>query len=203
MLNNKILTLIRDFAFNNSEKDDLHGFSHVERVYNLCLKLGKRLKANLLVLQIAALLHDIGRIDEKNNIDNKNHAEISADIALEYLISNNLNISDEDIRNIVQSIRAHSFSNNIMPESLEAKILSDVDKIDALGAIGLYRTISFTILNKGGIKELIEHLKNKIIKLKDRLYLDISKKIAEKRQKIILEFYREIKDEILISNDNA
>jgi len=197
MLNDNTLSLIRDFAFNNSENDDIHGFSHVERVYDLCLKLGKKLNANLLVLQIAALLHDIGRINEKSNCDNKNHAEISADIALNYLISKNLNISDEDIENIIHSIKAHSFSNSVIPESLEAKILSDADKLEALGAIGLYRTIGFTVQNHGGIDQVIEHLKNKIMKLKDLLYLDISKKIAKVRQQIIIEFYESVQEELL------
>ncbi|NVM36351.1 MAG: phosphohydrolase, partial [Candidatus Lokiarchaeota archaeon] len=76
------------------------------------------------------------------------------------------------------------------------KLLSDADKLDALGAIGLYRTIGFTVRNQGNIGDVIKHLEEKIIKLKDRLFLDISKRIAEKRQKIILDFYKEIKDEI-------
>lgn len=195
MLDNKTLSLIRDFAFLNSEKDDIHGFSHVKRVYDLCLKLGKKLNANLSVLQIAALLHDIGRIHEKSSINNKNHAELSAEIAVNYLRSKKLNLSDEDVKNIIHSIKAHSFSNMVIPETLEAKILSDTDKLDALGAIGLYRTIGFTVRNQGGIDQVIEHLENKIMKLKDLLYLDISKKIAEERQQMILNFYNQIKKE--------
>ncbi|UCC18914.1 MAG: HD domain-containing protein [Promethearchaeota archaeon] len=192
MLDNKTQSLIRDFAFNNSEKDDIHGFSHVERVYNLCLKLGKKLNANLSVLQIAALLHDIGRIDEKNKINNKNHAEYSADIAYNFLISNKLNVTDDEIKNIIHSIKSHSFSNSLTPKTVEAKILSDADKIDALGAIGLYRTIGFTIKNKGGIDQVIQHLENKILKLKDQLHLDLSKKMAEERELIIHDFYKKI-----------
>lgn len=192
MLDESILSIIRKFSYNHSEKDDIHGFSHVERVYNLCLKLGKKLNANLLVLQTAALLHDIGRFQESNNIENKSHADYSSEIASNYLKSVKFEFSPKDFKNIIHSIRAHSFSNYVVPETLEAKILSDVDKLDALGAIGLYRTIGFTIKNQGGIAQLIEHLENKILKLKDKLYLDYSKELATEKQKIILDFYNEI-----------
>ncbi|MFX0023308.1 MAG: HD domain-containing protein [Candidatus Hermodarchaeota archaeon] len=193
MLDDKILTLIRDFALKNTEKDDIHGFSHVERVYNLCLEFGKTLKANLKILQIAALLHDIGRIHEKTYTKNKNnHAELSAKIASEFLVSLSIPISQEESNQIIHCIRSHSFSNQSNPQTLEAKILSDVDKLDALGAIGLYRTIGFTIKKGGGLDKVIEHLENKIMKLKSQMHLDISKEIAEEREMIIQDFYKKI-----------
>jgi uncharacterized protein len=195
MLENNVISKIREFAIDNYEKDDIHGFLHVERVLNLCLQLGKHLNANLLILEIAALLHDIGRKSKYKKTYSKNHAEVSADMAFEFLDSCDFKLSQEDFDNIIHCIRSHSFSNNINPQTIEAKILSDADKLDALGAIGLYRIIGFTVKNKGNIDDIIKHLEEKIIKLKDRLFLDISKEFAEKRQKIILDFYKEIKDE--------
>ncbi|MFX0002766.1 MAG: HD domain-containing protein [Candidatus Hodarchaeota archaeon] len=193
MLDDKILSLIKDFAISNSEKDDIHGFSHVERVYNLCVKLGKKLNANLRVLQVAALLHDIGRIHEIIHIKNKkNHAELSAEFTHKFLQSQGFSLSQEEHKNIIHCIRSHSFSSNSNPQTLEAKILSDVDKLDALGAIGLYRTIGFTIKKKGDLNQVIEHIENKILKLKDLMNLDISKKIAEDRELIIYDFYKKI-----------
>ncbi|MFX1389307.1 MAG: HD domain-containing protein [Promethearchaeota archaeon] len=190
------LSLIRQYAIKCSKQDDIHGFMHVERVLNLSLQLGKELNANLLILEIAALLHDIGRKVKDKMTSSKNHAELSVEKAFKFLKSHDFNLSQENLDNIFHCIRSHSFSNNSNPLTLEAKILSDADKLDALGAIGLYRVISFTVLNKGGIKEVIEHLENKILKLKDQLYLDASEEIAKERQKIILDFYKEIKNEI-------
>jgi len=195
MSEEEIIINVRKYAFKNSEKDDIHGFSHVERVFNLCLELGKKLSANLLVLKIAALLHDIGRTYKNIANYNKNHAETSYEMALEFLKSNNFKISQEDFDNIIHCIRTHSFSNNVVPQTLEATILSDADKLDALGAIGLYRTIGFTIKNQGGLEQVIGHLENKIMKLKDQLYLDVSKQIAVERHQIVLDFYNELKEE--------
>ncbi len=194
MHTNEMLSEVRTFAYNNSEKNDIHGFMHVERVLKLSSEIGTVLNANLPVIKIAALLHDVGRFLKKND-EVRNHAEISADIAENFIMKNNFNISIEDVENILHSIRAHSFSNDLEPKTLEAKILSDADKLDALGAIGLYRTIGFTILRNGGLDDVIEHLENKILKLKNRLYLDISTEIANSREKLIIKFYNEIKEQ--------
>ena len=194
MDSNEILSKVRTFAYNNSEKNDIHGFQHVERVLKLSSEIGVVLNANLPVIKIAALLHDVGRYLKKDD-EVKNHAEISAEIAENFIIKNNLAIAIGDVDNILHCIRAHSFSNNLKPKTLEAKILSDADKLDALGAIGLYRTIGFTILRNGGLDDVIEHLENKILKLKNRLYLDISKEIAKSREKLIIKFYNEIEEQ--------
>ncbi|MFW9939487.1 MAG: HD domain-containing protein [Candidatus Thorarchaeota archaeon] len=195
MIDNNYLSKVRKFALDNSEKDDIHGFNHVERVYNMCIKIGEKLNANLNLLKISALLHDIGRIDEKKDELKRNHAEISAEKAFNYLTSQNFDISKDEIYKIIHCIEAHSFSNNIIPETLEAKILSDADKLDALGAIGLYRTIAFTIQSGGNLDNVIEHLKNKIMKLKNLLFLNISRNLAEKRNQIISDFYNKIRKE--------
>ena len=195
MNSNEILLKVRTFAYNISEKNDIHGFKHVERVLKLSSEIGAVLNANLPVIKIAALLHDVGRYLKKDDLI-KNHAEISAQIAENFIIKNNFNIASEDVENILHCIRAHSFSNDLEPKSLEAKILSDADKLDALGAIGLYRTIGFTIKKFGGIEQVIHHLENKILKLKEMIYFDHSKQIANKRHEIILNFYSQIKKEI-------
>jgi len=194
MNRNDILSKVRTFAYNNSEKNAIHGCKHVERVLKLSSEIGAVLNANLPVIKIAALLHDVGRSLKKED-EVKNHAEISAELAENFLLKHNFDITIEDVENILHCIRAHSFSNDLEPKTLEAKILSDADKLDALGAIGLYRTIGFTISRNRGLDDVIEHLENKILKLKNRLYLDISKEIAKSREKLIIKFYNAIKEE--------
>ena len=189
-----IIANVRSFAYENSKKDDIHGFKHVERVLKLSSEIGVALNANLPVIKISALLHDVGRYLKKEGIE-KNHAEISAGIAEGFINRNKFNITKKDVKNILHSIRSHSFSNDKIPKTLEAKILSDADKLDAMGAVGLYRTIGFTVLRNGGIDDVIEHLENKILKLKGQLFLDISKDIAKFREKLITNFYNKIKEE--------
>jgi uncharacterized protein len=184
---------VKNFAKENSLNDDIHGFEHVKRVCKLSLAIGKNYNANLYILEIAALLHDIGRIDKKENASNQNHAELSAQKSLKFFKREDLNLNQEEIKNIIHAISTHSFSNKIAAQTLEAKILSDADKLDALGAIGLYRTIGFTIKNKGNLKDVIKHLEEKILNLRTQMNLKISKKIAEKRHKIIKTFYEKIK----------
>jgi len=187
---------VKNFAKENSLDDDIHGFEHVKRVRKLSLDIGKKSNANLYLLEIAALLHDIGRIQKKKNALNQNHAELSAKESLEFFKREDINLTQEDIKNIIHAIRAHSFSNKIVPQTLEAKILSDADKLDALGAIGLYRTIGFTVKNKGNLKDVINHLEDKILNLKTQMNLNISKRMAQKRHKIIRKFYEEIKTQL-------
>lgn len=187
---------ITQFSKDKMGEDVIHGFSHVKRVLNSCLNIGKKLNANLIILEISALLHDIGRKHENKGNMGKNHAEISAGMALNFLTSRDFKLSQEEIDNIIHSIRSHSFSNIALPNTLEAKILSDADKLDALGAIGLFRTIGFAIKKGAGLEKVINHLERKILKLKDQMNLPISKKLAEERNQIILDFYRNIRNEI-------
>jgi len=183
---------VKNFSKKNSDKDDIHGYPHVERVYKTCNHLGAQINANMLILQISALLHDIGRIKEKDSSSGKNHAELSAEIAREFLSSYQEVLSKKEIEEIIHCIRAHSFSNDVNPRTLEAKILSDADKLDAMGAIGLYRTIGFTIKNQHGIETVIKHMEEKILDLKQDLFLNESKILAEERQQILLDFYKKI-----------
>jgi len=191
-----LIQLVRDFAKNHSLSDDIHGFDHVRRVYNLCVSIGKKCNANLFVLKIAALLHDIGRIQEIRLKTNLNHAELSAQKTSEFLEDMDENIDQGTIKKIIHAIRAHSFSNNVKPNTLEAKILSDADKLDALGAIGLYRTIGYTIKHKGNLTDVINHLEQKLLNLRTQMNLPITQQLAEDRHQILAEFYQEIKKEI-------
>jgi uncharacterized protein len=192
----ELLEEIKNYTLQNIPYDDIHGYGHTERVYHMCIEIGKKLGANLFVLEIAALLHDIGRFSEDFKHRNKNHAEISANLASKYLQTIDFRFNKTDFENIIHCIHSHSFSNQKLPKTLEAKILSDVDKLDALGAIGLYRTIGYTTKMDGTIQDVFKHLEDKILILKEQLFLDISKDFAQKRFEIIERFYQELKNEL-------
>ncbi|AFK21983.1 HD domain-containing protein [Pyrococcus sp. ST04] len=168
-----------------------HGLSHTERVLKLALEIGKKEGADLEVLALAAILHDVARpLEEKGLI--KDHAKESAKIARDIL--NNY----PKIEEVVHAIEAHRFSRGVEPRTLEAKILSDADKIDALGAVGIARVFMYSGEHGRSIEDSIRHFEEKILKLKDLMYTKTGKKIAEERHKIVEDFLEELKKEITL-----
>jgi uncharacterized protein len=118
-----------------------HGWDHVERVCALALHIGEREKADLPVLALAALLHDIGRREEQASKGRICHARIGAEKAERLLVRHGL---PEPIREaVLECIRSHRFRGQRRPRSLEAKVLFDADKLDSIGAVGIGRAFLF------------------------------------------------------------
>lgn len=181
-----------DFVKKYYSDDDTHGFPHMMRVLKIAEILSKSENCNSFIVKISTLLHDIGRLSEGVNYDNNlflnlnkdlNHAEISAQIAEKYL-RQYMNLNSPMISRIIHCIRAHSFSNKIEPQTIEAKILSDADKLDAIGAIGIYRTIAYQINHGTGVNGVFKHLREKFLKLNEQLYLKKSKEMAIEKKKL-------------------
>ncbi|NJE25351.1 HD domain-containing protein [Thermococcus sp. MV5] len=192
--NNASLELIRkaeQFAINFFEREGTHGFSHVKRVFNLCLHLGKDEGADLEVLALAALLHDIARPLEDRGIV-EDHAKESAKIARRFLSS----FGYPKIEEVVHAIEAHRFSKPPEPKTIEAKILSDADKLDAIGAIGIARVFMYSGEHGRDIEVSLRHFEEKILKLRDLMYTKSAKKLANERHKFVEEFIKRIQKEI-------
>lgn len=115
-----------------------HNMDHIDRVYNLCLKLSEGEKVDLDVIKASALLHDIARVKEDMDSTGKtDHALLSAEMALPIL--KNLNFSENIIKHIQECIISHRYRTNNKPKSKEAEILFDADKLDTIGMIGIAR----------------------------------------------------------------
>jgi uncharacterized protein len=164
-----------------------HGFEHTERVYNLCLHLGKVLNADQTILLPAAILHDICRGEE-------NHAKAGAVIAAPILRI--FGFDEDKIQRIQKVIISHSFSAGQTPESLEAKILSDADKLDALGALGIYRTAAYSGEYPRPISDYISHFHNKLMKLDKLLNTPEAKKIAIERKMFMTLYLTQLNREL-------
>jgi uncharacterized protein len=123
------------------EEGGPHGPDHSERVLQNALALGRELGARLDILAPAALLHDIGRRAESRSKGQVCHAETGADLAASIL--RRLGYSEDDQAAICHCIRAHRFRGRTEPESLEAQILFDADKLDSIGAVGIGRAFLF------------------------------------------------------------
>ena len=97
---------------------------------------------------------------------------------------------------IVHIIDVHSFSMGGEVKTLEAKILSDADKLDAMGALGVYRAAQYIVENESSQEDFINHFQEKLLKLKDLLYTDEAKKLAEKRHKFMLIYLSQLENEL-------
>ena len=121
------------------EKGGSHSFDHTQRVYNLSLKIAKDENADIDIVRAAALLHDISRLKEDNK-EIKCHAEDGGEIARQIL--EKTDFPKDKIDKVSYCIKIHRHSSNITPETKEAAILQDADRLDALGAITIGRMFS-------------------------------------------------------------
>ncbi|MDD4995122.1 MAG: HD domain-containing protein [Patescibacteria group bacterium] len=136
--------------------DPSHDMGHVLRVYNLALTIAKNESAvDLDVLQAAALLHDIGGYKELNDPSgNTDHAIVSAEMAVPIL--KNLSFSAEKIKHAQDCIISHRYKTEHKPQTIEAKILFDADKLDATGAIGMARGFTWVGKNNANIFKKVD-----------------------------------------------
>ncbi|QTA38597.1 HD domain-containing protein [Thermosipho ferrireducens] len=183
--------IIKEFVEKELGKNGEHGLDHILRVVQYCKYIGKSEGANLDILIPAAYLHDIARPMEIETplID---HAEEGAKIAEKFLES----INYPYIENITYAIKVHRYRKNLTPETLEAKILQDADRIDALGAIGIYRVISHSAKTNHSLEHILKHFEEKILNLYSRLYTKTAKLIAYDKHKMIVKYVEFLKEEL-------
>jgi uncharacterized protein len=187
-----------------------HELEHTERVYNLAMHIGKKEGADLEILGLAAILHDVARKEQDESNGKIDHAERGAEIAKEIL--KKYNFSNDKIEKITHCIKAHRYRNEIVPETLEAKILYDSDKLDAIGAIGTGRNFSFAghigskvhdknvnldksaeyTIDDTAYREYLVKLKY----IKDKIITNEGKRIAEGRHKFQEEFWERLNKEV-------
>ena len=120
-----------------------HDWWHIERVWKLAKKIALTEKADIFIIEMAALLHDIA--DSKFHNGNE---ELGAIKASEYL--NSLQVDAPDIEHIINIINNISFKGGkelATFKSIELDIVQDADRLDAIGAIGIARTFNY-----GGFK---------------------------------------------------
>jgi len=183
-----------------------HDFWHILRVYKTSVYIGEKEGADLFVVELAALLHDIA--DWKFNGGN---SDIGPKISRKWLES--LGVNDNIINNITTIIRTMSFkggTTNSKQETIEGKVVQDADRLDAIGAIGIARAFAYggykerEIYNpnimplkykdfkqyKDSVDTSVNHFYEKLLLLKDLMNTESGKYLAEKRHEF-MEIYLE------------
>jgi uncharacterized protein len=177
-------SLIQDYITEQLSKPGSHGLDHTLRVTHLCGIIGDYEKANPDIVIPAALLHDIARPQEEKT---KIPHEIAGSAMAESFLKS-IGYNSELIPAITHAILTHRFSSSLPPQSLEAKILSDADKLDASGAIGLARAFITAGERGGDITDGILHIHEKLLKLSDRMYTHTARSIALERHSTLKNF---------------
>ncbi len=198
--------------------DSAHDKEHVYRVLYLSLDIAEREEnVNFDVLIAACLLHDIGRKEQLSD-PSLCHARIGSEKAYNFLLEKGY--GEEFSCRVRSAVLPHRFRSSCSPESIEAKILFDADKIDVTGAMGIARTLVY----KGGLEEPLYTLKEngevsdgtgdtapsffqeykfKLEKLYDRFYTERGKAIAKERQKTAIDFYERMLKEVKEPYENG
>ncbi len=169
-----------------------HTYDHSQRVLTLCLQIGEGIGADIRILGAAALLHDIGRPAESES--GISHSILSGQMSRELL--SELGYSKLEVEEVVDTIRTHRFSEGLEPQTLEGRILSDADKLDAIGSVGIYRAVAQAEVSGRGIRGFLDHAEEKLLRLKDLLYTDSAREIAVKRHTILEEFVWQLRSEL-------
>lgn len=184
--------------------DSAHDREHVYRVLHTALLIAQTESGvDLDVLVCASLLHDIGR-QEQFADPRLCHAQVGGEKAYRFLTQHGF--SADFAEAVRHCITAHRFRENCPPQTLEAKILFDADKLDAAGAMGIARTLLYqghegtplysrtpegSVSDGTGdrIPSFFHEYKFKLEKLYDRFYTKRGRELALQRQKAAVDYY--------------
>ena len=173
-----------------------HDADHSLRVYNNALKIfNEEGNGDLEIISLAALLHDS---DDHKLFETKDNAN-----ARRFL--NDHDIDEEKIERICETINSVSFSQNRgrRPVTIEAMIVQDADRLDAIGAIGIARTFAFGGEHKRPLSSSVQHFYDKLLLLKDEMNTQTGKKLAQDRHMFMEEFLRRYFNETELNENNG
>lgn len=202
--------IFSDYIHNLESADAAHDASHVQRVAISAVKFAKIENANLAIVIPAIWLHDCVSVSKNSELRNQT-STLSAQKAEKLLLE--WQYPQENIEAIKHAIAAHSYSANITPESLEAKIVQDADRMDSIGAIGVAR-----MMMTGGKMDCtlyhendpfcqqrepqdrqwtVDHFYSKLLKLNNGFHTQAAKDEAQRRHDYMLNFLQQLESEII------
>lgn len=199
-------------------KDSAHDKEHIYRVLYNALEIAKvERHVDYDVLIAACLLHDIGRGEQFEN-PALCHAKVGSDKAYHFLLEHGF--AGDYAEHVKQCIRTHRYRKDTLPQSLEAKILFDADKLDVAGATGIARTLIY----KGAVSEplylvssdgevsngesdeqptFFQEYKYKLESLYSGFFTERAAEIAKERQHSAVDFYNALYNEVSIPYQNG
>ena len=199
----------KEFLINDCYFDSAHDLTHIQRVVQSAKKICMQENADSEIVTAAAWLHDCVTLP-KDHPDRSKSSILAGEKAAEFLKSTDF--PEEKIQNVAHAIKAHSYSAGIKPETLEAKIVQDADRLDALGAIGIARCMMVGgRLNRplyhpddpfcerratDDSVYTIDHFYEKLFKLPDLMNTKSAKLLADERVEFMKDFLNRLSEEI-------
>lgn len=194
------------------KNDTAHDFLHVMRVYKNATVLCKREKIRSPELVLAAvLLHDLVSF-KKTDPKNSGLASTKSAIKAKKIL-NKHGYNESEITLVCDAIRDHSFSKNVTPKTLEAQILQDADRLDAIGAVGIARVFAVSGYENRPFYNAsddpfckrrkpddymwtLDHFYKKLLKLEKMMNTKTGQELAVQRTRILHTFLKQFEKEI-------
>lgn len=171
-------------------EETVHSFEHVERVFKIATFLAEEEKADVELVQVGALLHDIGWIVGKPH--NENGAKLAREILEE------INYPEEQIEKVARIVLYHDLDFKNKLETLEERIVWDADKIEILGILGMVRT--FHWLGSQPFNSVAKAAFTKLKTIYPQLNTTTAKTIAEERQRETKDLLESLEKELSLTD---
>ncbi len=205
--------LFRSFLATQEEGDPAHDLQHIERVVLNTRQLAKAENLGLEILLPAAWLHDCLHVAKDSPLRSK-ASVLAADHAIAFLRKHDY--PSEHLDAIHHAIEAHSFSAQITPRTIEAKVLQDADRIDALGAVGLSRCLMLgghmgsSLMNPedpfcesrppDDANFCVDHFFAKLLTLESTMQTVAGRALAKERSDFLRQFLDQLKKETCLDS---
>lgn len=202
-------TPIQTFVQTQMAADAAHDLAHVRRVVANARRLAEACGADLAIVLPAAWLHDCVTVP-KDSPQRSMASQLAAETAVAFLRV--IHYPERYLEAIGHAIAAHSFSAGIPPQTLEAQVVQDADRLDALGAIGAARTFAVggemgrTLYHEGDpfcatrlpddAVSTLDHFYTKLLTLAGTMQTAVGRQEAEQRTAFLHHFLNQLRHEI-------
>jgi uncharacterized protein len=187
--------------------DAVHDFDHVLRVLALAEHLARVEGADMEIVRTATLLHDVARGHGDRMV--ADHAQAGAELARQLLAGQ----PPEKVEAVAHAIAAHRFRTGPAPQTLEAQVLHDADKLDAIGAIGVARAFAYgghegqrlwTEVPPDYVESQdsrdqhtpVHEYHIKLVQIKDRLLTGSARRLAQERHDFMVAYFERLEREV-------
>ncbi|MEP8884313.1 phosphohydrolase [Enterobacter kobei] len=195
----------------HASEDSAHDISHFRRVWMTARKIMIHHQADPLVVLTACYFHDIVSLP-KNHPERSQSSRLAARKTRDILHRDFPDFPPDRFAAVEHAIEAHSFSAGIAPQSIEAKIVQDADRLEALGAIGLARV--FAVSGVLGVALFdaedpfadarslddrafaLDHFQTKLLRLPDTMQTDVGRELAQHNADFLVHFMAKLSAEL-------